>query len=123
MNMNSHTNAELLDIHFINGLANGKDVLLFSCWGKVIQRDGNQLITHFVKCITTWRNIDLSESRLKVLRGREQHEHPFLKRVCCMPWTEISVTVYGRLLLQPEDLVQLSIVYCRVKPYIRLMYR
>ncbi|GFT11408.1 hypothetical protein TNCV_1144711 [Trichonephila clavipes] len=32
-------------------------------------------------------------------------EHPYSKRVYCMLWTEIPVPVYGRLLLQPKDLV------------------
>ncbi|GFT26645.1 hypothetical protein TNCV_3604521 [Trichonephila clavipes] len=38
-----------------------------------------------------------------------------------MLWTKISVILYGRLPLQPEDLEQLSIVDCRANPYIRFM--
>ncbi|GFX61163.1 uncharacterized protein TNCV_4565581 [Trichonephila clavipes] len=54
---------------------------------------------------------------------RKQHEHPHSKRLYCMLWREIPVSVYGRLPLQPKDLEQLSIVYCRVKPYFHFMYR
>ncbi|GFS90911.1 hypothetical protein TNCV_3027601 [Trichonephila clavipes] len=67
--------------------------------------------------------MDFSEPRLKVQGAHEQHERPYSKRVCCLLWTEIRVTVRALFPLQPEDLKQLSIVYFRAKLYIRFMYR
>ena len=43
------------------------DVLLFGCLEKDIQRVGNQIIKRSPECITTWRNMNSSEPRLKVL--------------------------------------------------------
>ncbi|GFX24634.1 hypothetical protein TNCV_3344141 [Trichonephila clavipes] len=55
--------------------------------------------------------MDLSELRLQELDGREQNEHPYLKRVCCMLWTESPVQgVLVSVPFQPKDLEQLSIV-------------
>ncbi|GFU64800.1 hypothetical protein TNCV_2128741 [Trichonephila clavipes] len=56
MNMNRDTNAELVDIHFIYGLANGN--------GRVLVRlhSGNRVIKRSLGCIRIWQNMDLSES-------------------------------------------------------------
>ncbi|GFU12033.1 hypothetical protein TNCV_2095101 [Trichonephila clavipes] len=64
--------------------------------------------------------MDLSEPRLKVLGGLED---PYLKKVCCMLWTKIPIPVHEELPLQPEHLEQLSLVYCKTKPYIHFMHR
>ncbi|GFU79413.1 hypothetical protein TNCV_871841 [Trichonephila clavipes] len=98
-------------------------VLLFGCMWKDIQQGGNRIIKRSLRGIRTWQKMDLLELRLKVLSGRDQHKYPYLKRVCCMLWTKFPVPVYWCLPLQSEDLEQLFIVYCRVKPYIRFMYR
>ncbi|GFX54444.1 hypothetical protein TNCV_2593781 [Trichonephila clavipes] len=99
------------------------DVLLFGYVGIDVQIGINRIIKRLLKFIRTWRNIDLSESRLKLLCSREQHEHAYLKRVCCLLWTKIPIPVYGCMSMQPEDLEQLSIVYCRGDPYVHFMYR
>ena len=43
--------------------------------------------------------------------------------MCCILWKEILVPVYRSLPLQPVDLKQLFIVYCKAKPYIHFMDR
>ncbi|GFV66719.1 hypothetical protein TNCV_3319491 [Trichonephila clavipes] len=61
--------------------------------------------------------MDLSEP---LLNG---HELTCLKRMCNMLWTEIALPAYGHLPLQPKDLQQLPIVYCKAKHYFRFIYR
>ena len=82
------------------------DVLQCSCMGKDIQRGGSRIIKRSLVCIRTWRNKGPLEPRLKIQSGREQHEHRYWKRACCILWTEIPVPVYRSLQLQKQDLGQ-----------------
>ena len=99
------------------------EVLLFGCVGKDIQPSDNQMIKRSLGCIRTWCNMDPSDSRLKVLGSRKQHEHSYSKRMCCTLWTEIPVPVNGRLTLQLEDFEQMSSVSGRANLYIHFMHR
>ena len=115
--------SDLADIHFIYGLTTEMNVLLFGFMKKDIERGCNRIMKSWLGCMRTWRNLDSSEPRLKALIGRKLHEHPYSKRMCCMLWPEIHVPEFERLPLQPEDLEQLSIVYCRPKPYNHFMFK
>ncbi|GFU79384.1 hypothetical protein TNCV_871551 [Trichonephila clavipes] len=81
MSMNRCTNAELVDIHFIYALANGNGRASVRLFGGNIQRDGNRIIKHSL------RNLAEHGSFRATIEGtgeREQHEHPYVKKLCCM---------------------------------------
>ncbi|GFX06490.1 hypothetical protein TNCV_3017241 [Trichonephila clavipes] len=64
MKLHRYTNAELADIYFVYGLANGNERAVVRSFGKDNQQGSIQIIERSLKCMRTWRNMDCSESRL-----------------------------------------------------------
>ncbi|GFV88974.1 DUF4817 domain-containing protein [Trichonephila clavipes] len=124
MNMYHFTNLELADIHFIYGLADGNGraaVRLYKERYSTRRQPNHQMFAGMHQNLVErgfFRATIEGTGRRRIART------PIFEEGVLHAVDQTSGTsVRALLLLQPEDLQQLSIVYCRVQPCILFMYR
>ncbi|GFU93265.1 hypothetical protein TNCV_1859961 [Trichonephila clavipes] len=89
--MNRYTKAELAYIYFIYRLANGNTA--FRLYGELYPKEQQPKAQNFAQVHQKLAKHGSFRSKVKDMNSRKQHEHPYLKTMCCMFWIKIPVPV------------------------------